>query len=70
MLDAVVVGGGLSGLVTARQLQAAGRTVQVLEAAPTAGGRMRRRQLTPGLAVYLGGQWGGDTHIRLLALVD
>lgn len=70
MLDAVVVGAGLSGLVTARQLQAAGRTVQVLEAAPTVGGRMRRRQLTPGLAVDLGGQWGGDTHSRLLALVD
>jgi monoamine oxidase len=31
---------------------------------------MRQRQLAPGLAVDLGGQWGGDTHNRFLALVE
>jgi len=69
MLDAVVVGAGLSGLVAARRLRASGQTVQVLEASPTPGGRMRRRQLDCGVTVDLGGQWGGDTHTRFSALV-
>lgn len=40
-LDAVVVGAGLSGLVAAHRLVAHGLTVQVLEAAPRAGGVIR-----------------------------
>jgi oxygen-dependent protoporphyrinogen oxidase len=39
--DVIVIGGGISGLTAARRLAAAGRTVQVLEAGPTVGGRMR-----------------------------
>ena len=70
MLDAVVVGAGLSGLVAAHRLRAAGQTVRVLEAAATAGGRMRRRRLDCGVTIDLGGQWGGDTHSRFEALVD
>ncbi|MFW5900356.1 MAG: FAD-dependent oxidoreductase, partial [Halodesulfurarchaeum sp.] len=36
-----IVGAGLAGLETARQLAAAGRDVVVFEAAPSVGGRVR-----------------------------
>jgi len=36
--DAVIVGAGLAGLACARELLAAGLTVQILEAADAAGG--------------------------------
>ncbi|MCP9771245.1 FAD-dependent oxidoreductase [Synechococcus sp. Tobar12-5m-g] len=83
-VDVVVVGGGLSGLVAARALQKAGRSVRLIEAAEELGGRMCRQRLpwggqAPGEAlagggsypwVDLGGQWVGPTQTRFLALLD
>jgi monoamine oxidase len=76
-VDVGVVGAGLAGLVAALDLQAAGFSVRLLEAAPAAGGRMRRRRLPPldpalgpGPWVDAGGQWVGPDHTRLLALLD
>lgn len=72
-VDVVVVGAGLAGLVAARQLQRSGLSVRLLEAAPRAGGRLRRTRLEwpgGGTWVDLGGQWVGPTQTRMLALLD
>lgn len=65
--DVIVIGAGLSGLAAARQLQAAGRSVVVVEARDRVGGRALTRELD-GHAVDLGGQWLGPTQDRALAL--
>ena len=69
--DVVVVGGGLAGLVAARDVQAAGRSVVVMEARDRVGGRLLNEPLGPahpGKVVEVGGQWVGPTQHRLLAL--
>ena len=76
-VDVVVVGAGLAGLVAARALQTAGRSVRLIEAAPVVGGRMGGQRLvldTPAGRqepwIDLGGQWVGPTQTRFLALLD
>ena len=71
-VDVVVVGGGLSGLVAARALQAAGRSVRLVEAAGQLGGRMtgQRLPLPSEPWIDLGGKWVGPTQTRFLALLD
>jgi monoamine oxidase len=58
MDDAIVVGGGLAGLIAARELAADGRTVRLLEARDRFGGRAWAREFK-GLPrrVELGGAW-------------
>jgi len=68
-VDVVVVGAGLSGLMAARQLKKHGKTVHVLEARDRTGGRMVRKATNNGHFIDLGGQWGGQSHHRLHALV-
>ena len=67
-VDVVVVGAGLAGLVTARQLTRSGRTVRVVEARDRVGGRTYDRVLDDGTRVELGGQWIGPTQDRIAAL--
>jgi monoamine oxidase len=68
--DIAVVGAGIAGLVAARGLRAAGRSVAVLEARDRVGGRTLNLELEGGQAVEIGGQWVGPTQPRVLALCD
>jgi len=68
-LPILIVGAGVSGLVAAHRLTAAGRAVRVLEARDRVGGRTRAVSARPaGPAVDLGATWGWQHHPRLLAL--
>jgi monoamine oxidase len=68
-VDVVVVGAGLAGLTTARELQQHGHSVVVLEARDRAGGRTLNHPLPHGYHGDLGGTWIGptQTHIAKLA---
>lgn len=65
----VVVGAGLSGLTSAREMHRAGVDVLVLEAADRVGGRAMSETSALGSRLDLGGQWIGHDHRHLTALV-
>ncbi|MGB7861166.1 MAG: flavin monoamine oxidase family protein [Acidimicrobiia bacterium] len=67
-VDVVVVGAGLAGLTTARDLTAEGRDVAVLEARDRVGGRTFDQHLSNGVNVESGGQWIGPTQDAVSAL--
>ena len=66
--DVIVVGAGISGMIAARTLLAAGLTPLILEADERVGGRILTEEVLPGLPLELGAQWIGDTHHRMFAL--
>lgn len=66
--DVIVVGAGLAGLTTARELERAGAKVIVLEGRDRVGGRMRNKHLADGTPLEVGGQWAGPTQHRIVAL--
>src|SRR5690349_9800771 len=68
-VDVVVVGGGLSGLVAARQVARKGRSVLVVEARNRVGGRLLNHKLKAGRVIEAGGAFIGPTqdHIKRLA---
>jgi monoamine oxidase len=67
VLDAIVVGAGLSGLVCARRLVEARAKIAVLEASDRVGGRLLSGRVG-GVLVDLGGQWMTPGQPRLAAL--
>ena len=63
MVDVLVIGAGLSGLVAARELGASGRDVRVLEARERIGGRVwLQRGALRGLDLDMGGAWIADVQ--------
>ena len=68
--DVAVVGGGLSGLVAAAAVRAAGRSVVVLEARDRVGGRIETATFADGTRVDLGATWVGPHQRRVNALAD
>jgi len=68
--DVVVVGAGLAGLSAARDLEAGGAQVTVLEARDRVGGRVEQVELTDGRRVQLGGEVVGNAHTSYLGLVE
>ena len=68
--DVVVVGAGLAGLCAARDLEAGGAQVTVLEARPRVGGRVEQVDLADGRRVQLGGEVVGNAHTSYLGLVE
>ncbi|KQW48323.1 amine oxidase [Nocardioides sp. Root1257] len=69
MTDVVVVGAGLAGLAAARDLEAGGAQVTVLEARARVGGRVEQVELPDGRRVQLGGEVVGNAHTSYLGLV-
>ncbi|OIJ26771.1 amine oxidase [Nocardioides luteus] len=69
-VDVVVVGGGISGLVAAREVAAKGRSVVVLEARDRVGGRVLNHELADGSVIEAGGAFVGPTQDHVLGLCD
>ncbi len=65
--DVIIVGAGLSGMIAARAVQAAGLQPLILEASERVGGRILT-EMAQGLPFELGAQWIGDTHERMFRL--
>ena len=67
-VDVVIIGGGLSGLSTAKDLAAANKSFAILEARDRVGGRVLNSNLTEKNIQELGGEYVGPTQNRVLAL--
>jgi monoamine oxidase len=68
--DVLVVGAGLSGLMAARELTAAGRSAIVLEARDRVGGRTLNHDMGGGKVSELGAQFVGPTQDHVLKLMS
>ena len=71
MADVIVIGAGLAGLIAARELEARGLAVTVLEARDRIGGRVWvQRDALHGLDLDMGGAWVADVQRHVWAEAD
>jgi monoamine oxidase len=68
--DVIIVGGGIAGLVAARELQAKGKSFYVVEARNRVGGRVLNHSIGNGVSVEMGAQYVGPTQNHIIALAD
>lgn len=68
--DVCVVGGGIAGLIAARDLVAGEHDVVVLEARDRVGGRVVTERLADGTPIDHGGQWIGPGQHRMAHLAE
>lgn len=69
-VDVAVIGGGLSGLATAKDIAAAGKSFAVIEARDRVGGRVLNRAIPGGGVEELGAEFVGPTHYRAISLAS
>jgi monoamine oxidase len=66
----IIIGAGLSGLLTAYRLKNAGIPFKILEARDRIGGRINTVNGTDDTPVEMGATWFGDQHKHLKALLE
>ena len=69
-LPVAIIGGGLSGLLTAYRLKKAGIAVKILEARDRAGGRIYTVNGTDDTPMEMGATWFGNQHQNLKDLLE
>jgi monoamine oxidase len=69
-VDVVVVGAGLAGLTSARDLLAGGKTVMVLEARDRVGGKVHNAKLKNGGVTEVGAEFVGPTQDKVLQMIS
>jgi len=68
-LDAIVIGGGVAGLLAALRLKQSNHSVAIFEATSQVGGRICTHHSRDGI-VELGGQWVGEFHSAYRSLCN
>lgn len=66
----IIIGGGLSGLLTGYRLKSAGIPFKILEARDRIGGRIHTLHSHHNTPVEMGATWFGNQHIHLRQLLD
>lgn len=69
-VDVAIIGGGLSGLATAKDVAAAGKTFAILEARDRVGGRVFDKPVPGGGIEELGAEFVGPSQYRALRLAS
>ena len=67
-VDVAIVGGGLSGVATAKEIAKAGKSFAVLEARDRLGGRILNHEMSKHNVQELGAEFVGPTQDKVLAL--
>ncbi|MCF3110849.1 FAD-dependent oxidoreductase [Niabella sp. CC-SYL272] len=66
--EVIVIGAGFAGLAAALQLKRKGVTVTVIESRSRIGGRVFSHPINENLVIELGGEWVGNSHVRVREL--